>query len=111
MYKSAAKDINDYINDHYPKKDDFTYEETLLLVNNKIKNAKEKEADELFNMIQSGKQPNMLSKNDILRSLNSVGIDASDREVSELLEFANAHSNNKSENGVTRDDFRKFFIS
>ena len=54
MYKSAAKDINDYINDYYPKKDDFTYEETLILVNNKIKNAKEKEADELFNMIQSG---------------------------------------------------------
>jgi hypothetical protein len=54
MYKSAAKDINDYINDHYPKKDDFTYDETLILVSNKIKNAKEKEADELFNMIQTG---------------------------------------------------------
>jgi len=54
MYKSAAKDINDYINEYYPKKDDFTYEETLLLVNHKIKTAKEKEADELFNMIQTG---------------------------------------------------------
>ena len=50
-------------------------------------------------------------KNDILRSLTSVGIDASEREITELLEFANANSSNKLENGVNREDFRKFFIS
>jgi len=50
-------------------------------------------------------------KSDILRSLTNVGIDATEREVSELLEFANAHNPNKNDNYVTKEDFKKFFIS
>lgn len=50
-------------------------------------------------------------KSDIVKSLSGVGIDVSEREVGEMLEFANAHNPNRIENAITRDDFKKFFIS
>jgi hypothetical protein len=36
MYKSAPKDINDYISEYYPKQEEFTFEQLCKLVFNKM---------------------------------------------------------------------------
>jgi hypothetical protein len=36
MYKSAPKDINDFISEYFPKQEEFTFENLLKLVFNKL---------------------------------------------------------------------------
>ncbi len=36
MYKSAPKDINDYISEYFPKQEEFTFDSLLKLVFNKL---------------------------------------------------------------------------
>jgi len=36
MYKSAPKDINDFISEYFPKQEEFTFENLLKLVLNKL---------------------------------------------------------------------------
>ena len=38
MYKSSAKDINEYINENFKKQDEFTFDDLYKLINQKMYN-------------------------------------------------------------------------
>ena len=57
--------------------------------------------------------PNILTKNDLLKSFLGVGIDASEREIAEMIEFMKSNPQftiGKSDDTVLREEFRSFFI-
>ena len=56
MYKNSASDINEYIETETdPDKEEFDFDIVCLLVNQKLKSAKNKDADEIFNYMITNK--------------------------------------------------------
>lgn len=54
MYKYAAKDINAYIMEVFPGIDEYSLEQTQMLIYLKKLNTKEKESDDLYNLVHTG---------------------------------------------------------
>ena len=56
MYKSSPSDINEFINENYPKQEEFSYEELLNLVLIKFSTIKEREVEDTWNLFANNKQ-------------------------------------------------------
>ena len=54
MYKYPAKDINEYIFERFPEQEEFTLEHVQILVHEKKKKIKEKDVDDLYNLVHTG---------------------------------------------------------
>jgi hypothetical protein len=108
-YKSAAKDINEFIADDFPKQEEFTYENLVKLVSRRVKNFKEREAEDLFAYINGGKGINLLNEKDFAKVFEVNSIDVSEREIFEMMNFMKT---DKTANDflVSKDEFKKFFI-
>ena len=86
MYKSPPSEINDYIEEQTsPEQELFTFEEVCKLVQYKIKAAKEKEAEELFNYLTSNKQE--LTKDKIKKAFDDNQIGLTEEEIKEMIQF------------------------
>lgn len=114
MYKSSPSDINEFINEHYPKQDEFSFDELKNLVFIKYALIKEREAEDTWCLLTSSKQ-STASKHDLSKAFHSVGIEMNDKEVSELVEFIREHnedSYDKMDSDIfTKEDFKSFINS
>jgi len=54
MYKFSATEINEYIFDIFPNREEYSLEEVQVLVNLKKQNLKDKDVDDLFNLVYTG---------------------------------------------------------
>ena len=116
-------------------KDLFNFDEVCDLVNYKLKQAKNKESDELFNYISGNKQDtDMISAKDLERAFKNYEIDVSETEIKEMIEYMKEvkaetadeeqedEKNNTPEeakvdkkktgpvsNKITREEFKKFY--
>jgi len=107
MYKSAPSDINDFINDYHPKQDEFSYEELCNLVTIKHSSALEREVDDTWILLAPNKS-SACAKNDIQKSFHNVGIEASDKEISEMISFIN--SGGEDLESFNKDEFKRFMM-
>ena len=77
----------------------------------KIKNAKDKEADEVFSYMASGKNENYLTESEITKAFQGFEIDASEKEIKEMMKFIVGEekegSNEKIK--VSKEQFKKFY--
>ncbi len=111
MYKSSPKQINDYISEFFPKQEEFTFDNLLVLIFYKLKNLKEIEADSLFSIIGGGKShQNQINKSDISKALESNGIEISDKEINEMMCFIAGADKFHDDLQITKDEFKKFII-
>jgi hypothetical protein len=110
MYKSSPKQINDYIGEVFPKQEEFTFENLLVLIYFKIKNIKEIETDSLFNIINSGKSQNFFGKPELTKAFEGNGIEISEREIMEMMSFMTGNEKPGEEIQVSKDEFKKFMI-
>lgn len=90
MYKSAPSDINRYIEENTSEnQENFSFDEVCKLINFKIKSAKEKEADELFNsLVEHGK----CDINDVMlkKAFDDNQISITNKEIKEMMNFMGA---------------------
>lgn len=112
MYKSSSSDINQFIEEQTSEDQEFfTFEEVCRLVNYKLKNAKDKEADEIFSYMASGKNENYLTESEITKAFQGFEIDASEKEIKEMMKFIVGEekegSNEKIK--VSKEQFKKFY--
>lgn len=106
-YKSSAKNINEFISEIFPNKEEYTFENLVKLVNKRIKLSKEKEADDLFNYINGGKGTNSISETDIFNAFQNNQLDISEREAREMISFMQNEIDDHSQ--TTREEFKKFY--
>ena len=132
MYKSSASDINEYIESETdPDKEEFDFDIVCILVNQKLKSAKNKDADEIFNYMISNKNDkndtDNLNVDDFSKAFKKYGIDASNAEIGEMMKYMVI--NNKKENDdseqeeeeeeqeedipekITKAQFKKFYTA
>ena len=76
-----------------------------------MKNAKDKEADEVFSYMASGKNENYLTESEITKAYQRFEIDASEKEIKEMMKFIVGEekegSNEKIK--VSKEQFKKFY--
>ena len=92
MYKNSASDINEYIEKETdPDKEEFDFDVVCILVNQKLKIAKSKDADEIFNYMINNKsdknETDNLKLDDFSKAFKKYGIDASDAEIGEMMKY------------------------
>lgn len=130
FYKFSASDINNFIETRELKeKELFTFEDVYNLINEKLRESKERDSDELFNYIVNNKnESSTLKKSDLKNAFEKYEIDVGDEEIDKMLEYMTKDENNKQDEGnnneetgkekdddskknikVTREQFKKFF--
>ena len=120
MYKSSSGDINQFIEDQTsPDKEFFTYDDVCKMVKYKLKNAKEKEADEVFNYLTAGKNDtHFVTENDTEKGFTNYAIGASPEEIKEMMKYMLGNNEDpanqtSSTSGtklkVNRGQFKKFY--
>ena len=120
MYKSSSSDINQFIEEQTSEDQEFfTFEEVCRLVNYKLKNAKDKEADEVFTYLSSGKNDqHYITEHDIEKGFETYAIGASPEEVKEMMKYMIGNTEDQankttSTSGaklkVNKSQFKKFF--
>jgi len=57
-------------------------------------------------MISYRKNHNGVTKGELIKKYNSVGIETSDREIKELAQYLGA----RNDGNISKEDFKKFFI-
>ena len=130
MYKSSSSDINEYIDSRESNgKEFYSFDEVCDLINGKFEEAKEKDADELYDYIVNNKNDsNKMSKKQIKSAFESCNIDLDDKEIDKMIYFIkhkkkngeeeneeneekeNASSGNKENNYITRGEFKEFYV-
>ncbi len=106
-YKSSAKNINEFISEIFPNKEEFTFENLVKLVNKRIKMSKEKEADDLFSYINGGKGTNTITETDLFNAFQANQLDISEKETREMISLMQSEYGEHSQ--TTRDEFKKFY--
>jgi Ca2+-binding EF-hand superfamily protein len=107
MYKSSPSDINEFINECFPKQEEFSYEEFIHLV--LVKNAfiKERDIDDIWSLISTSKQPHT-SKNELKKAFNSVGIECQDKELIEMIDYIKQDSDFNESDVINKEDLKRF---
>ena len=106
-YKSSARNINEFISEIFPSKDEFTFENLVKLVNKRIKLSKEKEAEDLFNYINGGKVTSIINETDLYNAFEVNQIEISEREIHEMIGFMQGDSGDTLQ--ATKEEFKKFY--
>ena len=71
------------------------------------KNAKEKDIEDIIHHINNGKHSSGISKTDIGNAFKNSGIEISEKELEEMMEFVAPEGNKEF---VTKEEFKAFFI-
>ena len=125
MYKFSASDINSFIENVMGDKELFSFEDVCDLVNMRLQEAKEREADELFNYISvKNKSENAkLTKNSFKEAFNEQ-VEIEDKEIEKMMQYMikgdekeNEEENQEEEEAnktsgepaISRSQFKKFY--
>ena len=116
MFESSAGDINKYIEDKIsPTQQTFDLDDVYDLVNDKLKEAKIKEANELLNSINGSDNAENVKESDLNKAFKKHKIDISDEEIKEMFYYMNQNNENinldKKDLTVSTDKFKNFYIN
>ena len=119
MFKSSAGEINRYIEEIIsPTQEFFDLEELNLLIKLKLKEAKEKEADELIYAINGNETSEIVKESDFLKILQKHKIDMNEKDVKEMFQYMNDDINeeinnntNKRESTITTEKLKNFYFN
>ena len=119
MFKSSAGEINKYIEDTIsPSQELFDLDELYLLIKLKLKEAKEKEADELIYAINGNETSEIVKESDFLKILQKHKIDMNEKDVKEMFQYMNDDINeeinnntNKKESTITIEKLKNFYFN
>jgi len=119
MFKSSAGEINKYIEDTIsPSQELFDLDELYLLIKLKLKEAKEKEADELIYAINGNETSEIVKESDFLKILQKHKIDMNEKDVKEMFQYMNDDINeeinnntNKKESTITTEKLKNFYFN
>ena len=119
MFKSSAGEINKYIEDTIsPSQELFNLDELYLLIKLKLKEAKEKEADELIYAINGNETSEIVKESDFLKALQKHKIDMNEKDVKEMFQYMNDDINeeinnntNKKESTITTEKLKNFYYN
>ena len=89
MYKSSPSDINEYIDSKTTnEKELYSFDDVCDLINEKLEEAKEKDADELYDYIVNNKNDNSkITKRQIKNAFESCNIDLDEKEIDKMIDF------------------------
>ena len=119
MFKSSAGEINKYIEDTIsPSQELFDLDELYLLIKLKLKEAKEKEADELIYAINGNETSEIVKESDFFKILQKHKIDMNEKDVKEMFQYMNDDINeeinnntNKKESTITTEKLKNFYFN
>ena len=119
MFKCSAGEINKYIEDTIsPSQELFDLDELYLLIKLKLKEAKEKEADELIYAINGNETSEIVKESDFLKALQKHKIDMNEKDVKEMFQYMNDDINeeinnntNKKESTITTEKLKNFYFN
>ena len=125
MYKFSASDINSFIENVMGDKELFSFEDVCDLVNMRLQDAKEREAEELFNNLENKNENAKLKKGDLIEAFHNNGIEVEEKEVDQMMQYMEKMdekeneeeenqeekktNKNAGEKHITRDQFKKFY--
>ena len=134
MYKYSAYDINKYIENKTSQNQEiFTFDEVCYLINEKLKEARERESDELFNYIAKNKgESGRMTRGDLAKIFQNYELGVEDEELDKMIEYMiknnesehdelyveenddeneerKKEDKNKKSKYVTRNQFKKFY--
>ena len=97
MYKYSAYDINKYIESKTsPNQEIFTFDEVCYLINEKLKEARERESEELFNYIAKNKgESSKITKNDLVKIFENYELGVGDEELDKMIDYMNKKNDNE----------------
>ena len=132
MYKSSPSDINEYIDSKLSnEKELYTFDDVCDLINEKLEESKENDADELYDYIVNNKSDNSkISKNQIKTAFESCKINLDEKEIDKMIYYIKNKKikgqEEKGENdgneelkkkksekkniGITREEFKEFYV-
>ena len=132
MYKSSPSDINEYIDSKLSnEKELYTFDDVCDLINEKLDESKEKDADELYDYIANNKNNDRkINKNQIKNAFESCDINLVEKEIDKMIyyiknrkikgeeakgengdnEELKKQKSGKKNIGITRDEFREFYV-
>ncbi len=89
MYKYSALEINEYIESKTsPDQEIFTFDEVCYLINEKLKEARERESDELFNYIAKNKgESSRVSNKDLERIFQNYDLGVETNELDKMIDY------------------------
>ena len=118
MFKSSAGEINKYIEDTIsPSQELFDLDELYLLIKLKLKEAKEKEADELIYAINGNETSEIVKESDFLKILQKHKIDMNEKDVKEMFQYMNddisedINNANKKECTISTEKLKNFYFN
>ena len=119
MYKSSPSDINDYIDSKESNgKELYSFEDVCDLINDRLEEAKESDADELYDYIVNNKNDSSkISKKQISNAFSSCNIDVDEKEIDRMIDYIkhrkkgeNGENKGKESNYVDRGEFKEFYV-
>ena len=124
MYKSSSSDINDYIDSKLSNdKELYSFDDVCDLINDKFEEAKENDADELYDYIVNNKtDDSKITKKQICNAFESCNIDVDVKEIDKMIEYIKKKKNKEGENEenqeeknndnnyISREEFRDFYV-
>ena len=119
MYKSSPSDINDYIDSKESNgKELYSFEDVCDLINDRLEEAKESDADELYDYIVNNKNDSSkISKKQISNAFSSCNIDVDDKEIDRMIDYIkhrkkgeDGENKGKENNYVDRGEFKEFYV-
>ena len=130
MYKSSPSDINEYIDSKESNgKELYSFDDVCDLINEKLEEAKEKDADELYHYIVNNKNDNSkINKKQIKNAFDSCNIDLDEKEIDKMIDYIKhkkkngegenlekeekdkTNDGNKENNYITREEFKEFYV-
>ena len=119
MYKSSPSDINDYIDSKESNgKELYSFEDVCDLINDRLEEAKESDADELYDYIVNNKNDSSkISKKQISNAFSSCNIDVDEKEIDRMIDYIkhrkkgeNGENKGKESNYIDRGEFKEFYV-
>ena len=119
MYKSSPSDINDYIDSKESNgKELYSFEDVCDLINDRLEEAKESDADELYDYIVNNKNDSSkISKKQISSAFSSCNIDVDEKEIDRMIDYIkhrkkgeDGENKGKESNYVDRGEFKEFYV-
>ena len=89
MYKSSPSDINDYIDSKLSNENElYSFDDVCDLINEKLEEAKENDANELYDYIVNNKSDSSkITKNQIIKAFENCHIDLDEKEIDKMIDF------------------------
>ena len=133
MYKSSPSEINEYIDSKESNgKELYSFDDVCDLITEKYEEAKEGDADELYDYIVNNKNDSSkITKKQISNAFQSCNIDLEEKEIDKMIDYIKHKKKNdeeenekngeneklqktksgiKENNYITRGEFKDFYV-